>query len=121
LHPKLPLILFIWSKEKHKDNVQEGKNMPKKNNAQPYVPVNQINVYLWGKLVGAVALDPTLGYYAFAYNKMFGRIGVADRFGEIRELITEVNEAIRLWPIFAKNAGLAKDTIDRIKKRHILL
>lgn len=50
--------------------------MPKKNNTQRYEPVNQIHVYLWGKLVGAVALDPILGYYAFAYDKTFGRSGI---------------------------------------------
>ena len=29
-----------------------------------------------GKFVGAVALDAALGYYAFAYDKSFGRSGI---------------------------------------------
>ncbi len=36
-----------------------------------YVHVDVIDVYLWGQHVGAVALDPAFGYYAFAYTKKF--------------------------------------------------
>ena len=50
--------------------------MPNQSKPRPYKPVERINVYLWGKFVGAVALDPKLGYYAFAYDKTFGRSGI---------------------------------------------
>jgi serine/threonine-protein kinase HipA len=49
--------------------------MPKKK-YNPYKKVERINVYLWGKFVGATALDPKLGYYVFAYDKSFGRSGI---------------------------------------------
>ncbi len=32
-----------------------------------------IKVYIWGKFVGAVALDPSLNFYVFAYDKTFGK------------------------------------------------
>jgi len=32
-----------------------------------YYPVDAVEVRAWGERVGAVALDPTLGYYAFEY------------------------------------------------------
>ena len=38
------------------------------------IPV--IEVRAWGKLVGALALDPKLGYYAFAYDPSWRRSGV---------------------------------------------
>jgi serine/threonine-protein kinase HipA len=48
---------------------------------------------------------------------------VADRFGvgEAKQLIKEMQEAIQLWPVFAKEAGLDKDEIKRIKKLQRLL
>jgi len=46
--------------------------MPKKKSSS-YKHVERINVYLWGKFVGATALDPKLGYYVFAYDKLFGK------------------------------------------------
>lgn len=49
--------------------------MPKKK-SKSYKKVESINVYLWGKFVGATALDPKLGYYVFAYDKTFGRSGI---------------------------------------------
>ena len=36
-----------------------------------YKPVHAIEVRIWGKTVGAVALDPRLGYYAFEYDPAF--------------------------------------------------
>ncbi len=39
--------------------------------ARGYVHVDVIDVYLWGQHVGAVALDPAFGYYAFAYTQAF--------------------------------------------------
>ena len=41
-----------------------------------YTPVPIVEVRIWGKAVGAVALDPTLGYYAFEYQPAFVRSGV---------------------------------------------
>lgn len=38
------------------------------------VPV--IEVRIWGKRVGAVALDPRLAYYAFAYDPAWRRLGI---------------------------------------------
>jgi serine/threonine-protein kinase HipA len=31
---------------------------------------------VWGKLAGALALDPKLGYYAFAYDPSWRRSGI---------------------------------------------
>jgi len=36
-----------------------------------YKKVNKIEVYIWGIRAGAVALDPQLGFYVFAYDKKF--------------------------------------------------
>ncbi len=44
--------------------------------AARYRPVQRIEVYLWSQFVGALALDPALGYYVFAYDKDFGRSGL---------------------------------------------
>ncbi len=41
-----------------------------------YVHVDVIHVYLWGQHMGAVALDPGFGYYAFAYTKAFCDAGI---------------------------------------------
>lgn len=37
--------------------------------------VQVIEVRIWGRRVGAVALDPRLGYYAFAYEPAWRRVG----------------------------------------------
>jgi serine/threonine-protein kinase HipA len=50
--------------------------MAKKKKADPYKKVDRIKVYIWGKYVGAVALDPKLGFYVFAYDSKFGKTGV---------------------------------------------
>lgn len=39
-------------------------------------PVNAIEVRIWGKTVGAVALDPRLGYYAFEFDPRFAASGI---------------------------------------------
>ncbi|MFI5362938.1 MAG: type II toxin-antitoxin system HipA family toxin [Elusimicrobiota bacterium] len=44
--------------------------------AERYQPVDRIEVHIWNKKVGAVALDPGIGYYVFAYDKEFGRSGI---------------------------------------------
>lgn len=41
-----------------------------------YRPVHAIEVRIWGRKVGAVALDPRLGYYAFEYDPKFADSGV---------------------------------------------
>lgn len=41
-----------------------------------YKPVGVVEVRIWGKTVGAVALDPALGYYAFEYDPAFVRSGI---------------------------------------------
>lgn len=41
-----------------------------------YVAVNVVNVYLWGQHVGAVALDPRYGFYAFNYTGDFRLSGI---------------------------------------------
>ncbi len=41
-----------------------------------YKPVRAIEVRVWGRRAGAVALDPRLGYYAFAYDPKFVASGI---------------------------------------------
>lgn len=41
-----------------------------------YKHVNHVQVYLWGKLMGVVALDPLYGYYAFRYTPEFQAMGI---------------------------------------------
>jgi serine/threonine-protein kinase HipA len=38
-----------------------------------FKPVNAIEVRIWGRKVGALALDPKLGFYAFEYDPKFAR------------------------------------------------
>ena len=61
--------------------------MVKKKKAEPYKKVERIEVFLWGEFVGAVALDPKLGYYVFAYDKQFCKRGI-----EISPLHMPLNE-----------------------------
>jgi serine/threonine-protein kinase HipA len=41
-----------------------------------YKRVERVEVYLWNKFIGALALDPKLDYYVFAYDKQFGKSGI---------------------------------------------
>lgn len=41
-----------------------------------YVPVNVVNVTLWGQHMGAVALDPRYGFYTFNYTGEFRLSGI---------------------------------------------
>jgi len=50
--------------------------MAKAKRASPYQRVEKIEVSIWGRFVGALALDPGLGYYVFAYDREFGRSGI---------------------------------------------
>ncbi len=36
-----------------------------------YQTVQQIEVRIWGQLVGAVALDPAIGYHVFEYARLW--------------------------------------------------
>ena len=49
----------------------------RKKKSSPYKPVNRIEVYIWDRYVGAVALDSSSGFYVFAYNPEFGRSGIS--------------------------------------------
>ena len=46
------------------------------NRKSPYKPVHRIEVFIWNRLVGAVALDPRLGYYVFAFDPKFRKTGM---------------------------------------------
>lgn len=46
---------------------------PKKN---AYTPVTLIRVYIWNQLVGALAPDPKIGFYVFAYDEKFRKTGI---------------------------------------------
>lgn len=41
-----------------------------------YTPIPAIEVRVWGRKVGAVALDPAIGYYAFEYEPRFLASGI---------------------------------------------
>ncbi|MFY9811723.1 type II toxin-antitoxin system HipA family toxin [Aquabacterium sp.] len=44
--------------------------------ARPYKHVRAVEVHLWGMHIGSVALDPSYGYYVFAYTPAFAAKGV---------------------------------------------
>jgi len=50
--------------------------MAKTKKSEAYKKVDRIDVFIWGQFVGAVALDPKLGYYVFAYEQKFGKSGI---------------------------------------------
>src|SRR5689334_18124192 len=41
-----------------------------------YAHVNRVDVFLWGVHVGAVALDPAYGFFAFRYTPEFQARGI---------------------------------------------
>jgi serine/threonine-protein kinase HipA len=53
-----------------------------------YRPVQAIEVRIWGKTAGAVALAPNLGYYAFEYDSRFVKSGI-----ELAPLAMPLSEA----------------------------
>jgi serine/threonine-protein kinase HipA len=63
-----------------------------KTKPKPYKQVEKIEVYLWGALVGMAAFDPSLGYYAFAYDKTFAKSGI-----EIAPLHMPLNEEVYIF------------------------
>lgn len=50
-----------------------AKKKPKKRSL--YKKVEHVKIYIWGKYVGAVTLDPKLNYYVFAYDPEYGKSG----------------------------------------------
>lgn len=44
--------------------------------ASRYRHVDRVEVSVWGRFVGAVALDPQLGFYVFAYDPAFRKSGI---------------------------------------------
>lgn len=44
--------------------------------SEPYKKVDAITVTIWGEKIGAVALDPAYGFYAFAFDPKFRRTGI---------------------------------------------
>ena len=42
----------------------------------PFKPTQRVDVHVWGWHVGALALDPKLGFYAFAFAPEFIRTGI---------------------------------------------
>ena len=50
--------------------------MASKAKPAPYKHVPVVEVYLWGKRMGAVTLDPAYGYYAFSYTPEFIASGI---------------------------------------------
>jgi serine/threonine-protein kinase HipA len=47
-----------------------------KTKSAAYKKVDIVNVHLWGKHIGAVALDPTWGFYVFEYTPAFASLGI---------------------------------------------
>jgi serine/threonine-protein kinase HipA len=43
---------------------------------RPYQHVRAVEVHLWGRHIGSVALDPAYGYYAFAYTPACAGMGI---------------------------------------------
>lgn len=41
-----------------------------------YKPVEKIEVFAWDEKIGAVVLDPSSGYYVFAYYPQFSKLGI---------------------------------------------
>lgn len=66
--------------------------MAKKKKVELYKRVERIDIFLWGKFMGAVALDPTLNYYVFAYDKQFGKSGI-----EVSPLHMPLNDTENLY------------------------
>lgn len=44
--------------------------------SERYKAVDQVRVYIWGRFVGAVALDPKYGFYAFEFDDEFRHAGI---------------------------------------------
>ncbi len=64
----------------------------RKGEISPYQTVERIEVYLWKKFVGALALDPGLSFYVFAYDPEFARFGI-----ELAPLQMPLNDSEKLY------------------------
>lgn len=56
--------------------VKKSKPSLKKIKVNAYKKVDVVEVFIWNEKVGAIALDPSLGFYVFAYRKNFGKSGI---------------------------------------------
>lgn len=76
-----------------------------------YSPVDVIEVHAWGLLVGAVALDPVTGFYAFEYSQAW--IGTGRQLAPLMmPLGTGVSEFPELDPAsFHRLPGLVADSL----------
>jgi serine/threonine-protein kinase HipA len=68
-----------------------------------YQPVDAVEVTVWGMRVGAVALDPTSGFYAFEYHPDWIARGI-----ELAPLTMPAREGVWIFP------GLAQATFHRL-------
>jgi serine/threonine-protein kinase HipA len=68
-----------------------------------YTPVSVIEVRAWDRPVGALALDPGSGYFAFEYDPEWIEGGV-----ELAPLSTPLSERVRVYP------GLPEPTFHRL-------
>lgn len=64
--------------------------MAKKKKEKPFKPVDRIEVYIWKKFVGALALDPSIGFYVFAYDKKFAQTKI--ELSPIRMPLTDTEQ-----------------------------
>jgi serine/threonine-protein kinase HipA len=80
-----------------------------------YKPVHAIEVRIWGEIVGAVALDPKLGYYAFEYAPGFVTSGV-----ELAPLTMPLARAREPF-VFAARTGVGLPEIRKILEHHRVL
>ena len=104
-------------------------------------PVSAVEVRLWERRVGAVALDPRTGYYAFEYDPAFVKQGIelapltmplaqasepfiftnlpTPTFKRLPALLADAlpddfGNALADWPKYAKEAGLGNDLMQSI-------
>ena len=59
-----------------------------------YKPVDVVEVRAWGKTVGAVTLEPRLGYYVFEYDPRWQRLGI-----ELAPLTMPVAQSQHVFPL----------------------
>jgi serine/threonine-protein kinase HipA len=79
-----------------------------------YVPVDVVEVSAWGRLVGAVALDPASGYYAFEYDDAWVDEGV-----ELAPLHMPRRRGVLIFPELARETfyGLPAMLADALPDR----
>ena len=59
-----------------------------------YKPVDVVEVRAWGKTVGAVTLEPRLGYYVFEYDPRWQQLGI-----ELAPLTMPVAQSQHVFPL----------------------